>query len=150
MDKAIYFDMDGTIADLYAVEGWLYDLTHGIERPYAQAKTLLNMSILARYLNALQTNGYKIGVVSWLSKVSDEDYSNRVTAVKHAWLAKHLKSVKFDEIIIVKYGTPKEKVVTHKRGILFDDEEKNRQNWQGIAFDEKNILNILKNLLKSA
>ena len=23
MTKAIYFDMDGTIADLYAVDGWL-------------------------------------------------------------------------------------------------------------------------------
>ena len=26
MIKAIYFDLDGTIADLYGVEGWLDDL----------------------------------------------------------------------------------------------------------------------------
>ncbi len=150
MQKAIYFDMDGTIADLYGVEGWLYDLTHSNERPYAEAKTLLNMNTLAHYLNLLKNEGYIIGVVSWLSKVSDEDYSNRVTAVKKRWLKKHLKSVKFDEIIIAKWGTPKQTLVTFDKGILFDDEENNRKQWNGIAFDEKNILNILKNLLKNA
>lgn len=148
--KAIYFDMDGTIANLYAVDGWLYDLRNGIERPYAQAKTMVNMNLLARYLNALQEKGFKIGVISWLSKVSDNDYSKRVTAVKQKWLARHLKSVKFDEVKIVDYGTPKHEVVTFKGGILFDDEEQNRKNWRGQAYDEKNILNILKNLLKNA
>ena len=33
MTKAIYFDMDGTIADLYAVENWLDDLINFRPRP---------------------------------------------------------------------------------------------------------------------
>ena len=36
MVKAIYFDMDGTIADLYAVDGWLADLRSENVRPYRQ------------------------------------------------------------------------------------------------------------------
>ena len=56
MTKAIYFDMDGTIADLYGVEGWLNDLESENERPYATAKPLIRMSALARVLNRLQKN----------------------------------------------------------------------------------------------
>jgi hypothetical protein len=33
---------------------------------------------------------------------------------------------------------------------LFDDEQGNRNEWQGQAYDEKNILEILKNLVKNA
>ena len=32
MTKAIYFDMDGTIADLYAVDGWLDKLKYCNEK----------------------------------------------------------------------------------------------------------------------
>ena len=35
MAKKIYFDMDGTIADFYGVDGWLADLEAHNVRPYA-------------------------------------------------------------------------------------------------------------------
>ena len=38
MKKEICFDMDGTIADLYGVEGWLEDLEHFSPRPYEMAR----------------------------------------------------------------------------------------------------------------
>ena len=71
----IWFDMDGTIADLYGVDGWLEDLINQNPRPYIEAKPLLNLSLLARRLNKLQKKGYKIGIISWLSKKDDIDYS---------------------------------------------------------------------------
>ena len=55
-----------------------------------------------------------------------------------------MPSVEWNEIHIVKYGTPKETVVNNPLGILFDDEEQNRNNWTGIAHDEKNIIEVLK------
>jgi hypothetical protein len=146
--KAIYFDMDGTIADLYGVTDWLEMLMNGNELPYAIAKPLVRLATLARLLNKLQVLGYTIGIVSWLSKNSTSDYDERVTKAKRNWLNTHLKSVHFDEIHIVSYGTPKQKVVNFPNGILFDDEEKNRTNWTGKAFDEKEIIKILKSLDK--
>ena len=47
MTKAIYFDMDGTIANFYGVDGWLDDLINERTRPYAQARPLVNMNALA-------------------------------------------------------------------------------------------------------
>lgn len=147
MNKAIYFDMDGTIANLYAVKNWLEDLENENERPYKNAKVMINMSLLARYLNQLQKIGYTIGIVSWLSKHGGRAYNEKVTNIKLNWLRLHLKSVRFDEIHIIEYGTPKETIVKNPNGILFDDEKRNRDNWLGIAYNEKNILKNLKNLL---
>lgn len=141
MNKAIYFDMDGTIANLYGVENWLDYLINFDSTPYEIAKPLVNMSTLARLLNKLQRKGYTIGIISWLSKNSNTEYDEKVINAKIKWLQKHLKSVKFDSIQIVAYGTPKN---TLGKGILFDDELGNRQAWGEGAYDVNNIIETLK------
>lgn len=146
MTTTIFFDMDGTIADLYGVENWLDYLIASDTFPYAIAKPLLKLNSLARILNRLQREGYRIGIISWLSKSGTEEYNNAVTEVKEKWLKKHLTSVHFDEINIVKYGTPKQVFARTENDILFDDEEKNRKNWTGKAFDVNAILEILKGM----
>lgn len=142
----IYFDMDGTIADLYGVTGWLEMLNAFDPTPYAKAVPLLRLCSLARVLNRLQREGYKIGIVSWLSKANNAEYNEAVTAAKIEWINRHLPSVSFDEIKIVPYGTPKASVVNDPDGILFDDEENNRINWAGTAYDVHNIIEILRGL----
>lgn len=146
MTKAIYFDMDGTIANLYGVEDWLPKLRAYDPSPYAEALPLVRLSVLARMLNRLQRNGYTLGVISWLSKDPDPTYGKAVTTAKLEWLAKHLPSVEWNEIHIVAYGTPKQTLANFPDGILFDDEAQNRENWLGIAFDETDIIEILKGL----
>lgn len=143
MTKAIYFDMDGTIANLYGVDNWLDYLIKYDSTPYEIAKPMLNMSVLARILNRLQREGYIIGIISWLSKTSTPEYGKKVRQAKINWLKKHLKSVKFDSIQIVDYGTPK---YTLGKGILFDDEVENRNAWGEGAYDVDNILGVLKTL----
>ena len=148
--KAIYFDMDGTIADFYGVENWLSYLIKEQTKPYRTAKPLCNMRELAKVLNLLQKNGYNIGIVSWASKNANIEYCNRIMQAKINWLNNHIGSVHWYEIHIVEYGTPKYTVVEYPNGILFDDEIGNRNAWQahnGIAFDESEILEILYNLL---
>ena len=144
MEKAIYFDMDGTIADLYGVKDWLKQLQAEEPAPYRAATPLLKLQPLARRLNKLQRSGYKIGIVSWTSKQATVEYMEEIGKAKREWLSIHLKSVEWDEIHIVEYGTPKEDIVDYPHGILFDDEEKNRDNWKGQAFDETMIKEILK------
>ena len=146
MTATIFFDMDGTIADLYGVDNWLDYLIASNTFPYAIAKPLLKLNSLARVLNRLQREGYRIGVISWLSKSGTEEYNNAVTETKKNWLKKHLASVHFDEINIVKYGTPKQMFARTENDILFDDEEKNRNNWTGKAFDVDAILETLKGM----
>lgn len=139
----IYFDMDGTIADLYGVDDWLKKLRAEDASPYAEARPLINLSRLARLLHKVQHNGYKVGVISWTSKNGSETYNAEVTAAKTEWLGKHLPSVKWDEIKIVAYGTPKSRLGS---GILFDDEAPNRTDWGESAFEPSQIFEILRSL----
>lgn len=139
--KTIVFDLDGTIADLYGVEGWLDDLINSNVRPYAIAKPLVNLSALARQINKMQKNGYIFNIISWTSKSGTAEYNKAVAETKLKWLAKHLPSVKWDNIYIVPYGTPKHEI---SRGILFDDEIGNRTAWGVGAYDVDNILGVLR------
>lgn len=143
MVKEINFDMDGTIANFYGVENWLGYLEASDPYPYKVAKPLFNLSALAKQIHRLQKNGYKVNIISWLSKSSTEDFDKAVTTAKVEWLAKHLPSVSFDKISIVKYGSPKSQ---YGNGILFDDEERNRTEWKGTAHDVQNILEVLRSL----
>lgn len=146
MKKAIWFDMDGTISNLYEVEDWLEYLQASDPYPYAVAKPMLNLSLLARYLNKLQAEGWSIGIISWTSKSGSDLYNGEVTLTKLVWLHQHLKSVQWDAIKIVNYGT--NKYIECGDGILFDDEERNRNEWKGEAYEPNQILEILKGLLK--
>lgn len=140
----INFDMDGTIANLYGVENWLEMLMAKDATPYAVAKPLVNLSRLARYLNKIQKMGIEIGVISWLAKNSTAEYDELVTQAKREWLAKHLPSVRWDNVEIIPYGTPKENYCLTENDILFDDEEQNRNNWKGMAYTEMEIFTTLK------
>ena len=146
MTDKIYFDMDGTIADLYADPNWLPKLRAYDPTPYANAQPLVNMSRLARLLHKAQRNGYTIGIISWLSKNPNPAYDQAVTLAKLEWLARHLPSVEWDEIHIVAYGTPKSTVADTVGGILFDDEEQNRAEWGGMAYRPEQIFDLLADL----
>lgn len=142
----ICFDMDGTIANLYGVDGWLDYLQSEDTTPYRAAKVLVNMQVLARRLNSLQRKGYEIGIVSWTSKNGSDQYNKAVEEAKREWLRHHLRSVKFDFIAVVPYGYNKSVFAIDDDDILFDDEERNRTAWTGVAYDANEILNVLKNL----
>lgn len=143
MTKILNFDMDGTFVDFYGVEGWLACLLNADATPYKVARPLFNMSLFARTLNKLHSEGWEINIISWCAKNATADFDRKVIDAKTAWLARHLPSVKWDNINILPYGTPKHSVSC---GILFDDEEGNRNGWGDGAYDVHNILGILKTL----
>lgn len=145
--RTIWWDMDGTIANLYAVENWLPKLHAEDASPYAEAQVMWNMSQLARLMNQVQKLGYKLGIISWTAKNGTASYNKAVAEAKENWLNKHLASVKFDSITIVSYGTPKSLVMTDEDDILFDDEEQNRENWLGQAFEPEMMIKVLKALI---
>lgn len=144
MKKEIWFDMDGTIANLYGVNGWLDYLLNSDPTPYAEAEPLLNMSLLARYLHKAQAKGWSIGIISWTSKNGTDLYNGEVALAKLTWLNQHLHSVTWDSIKIVAYGTNKREVCGG--GILFDDEDGNRETWGEGAYEPDQIMEILKAL----
>ena len=149
MNKTLVFDMDGTIADFYGVEGWLEDLKAENTRPYVEAKPIYNTLILNTILGFFKAQGWKIVVTTWLAKGASAEYDALVREAKLAWLAKY--DFPYDEIHLVKYGTTKANC-TRKAGgfqVLVDDNEKVREGWHlGDTINaNRNIIEDLLNLL---
>ena len=142
--KIMNFDCDGTFIDLYGVHGWLEDILNENERPYRDAKSLVNLSWFARTIHELQNNGWEINIISWTAKNGTKEYNNKVRQTKIEWLENHLPSVHFNNIYIVDYGTRKS---TISQGILFDDEEQNRNDWNGLAFNQLDLIKKMRTFL---
>ena len=128
-NRTIVFDMDGTIADFYGVDGWLDYLKAENTTPYEVAKPLYKMDYLNALLTLLKTQGWKIVVTTWLAKNGSKEYNDRTRKAKLEWLARH--NFPYDEIHLVKYGTTKANC-TRKIGgyqVLVDDNENVRKGW---------------------
>jgi hypothetical protein len=148
-EKMLVFDMDGTIADLYGVEGWLEDLRAEDTRPYDIAKPLYDMDTLNELLGILKDMGWKVVVTTWLAKNSTKEYKEKVRYAKIEWLKK--MGFPYDEIHLVQYGTTKADC-TRKQGgyqILIDDNDQIRKGWHlgGTINANGNILKDLADLI---
>lgn len=64
MIKMICFDMDGTIANLYAAENWLSRLRAYDPAPYAEAAPMWDMASLAAILGQLTAQGVEIRIIT--------------------------------------------------------------------------------------
>ena len=149
MRKMLVFDMDGTIANLYGVDGWLNDLRTEKTRPYEIAEPLYNMAELAEVLNILRENGWTVAVTTWLAKDGTKEYNKRTAYAKKEWLTKF--NFPYDEIHCVKYGTTKANCTRNKAEfqILIDDNKKVRDGWTlGTTVNAKyDIMKFLKALI---
>jgi hypothetical protein len=148
--KVLVFDMDGTIADLYGVDGWLEKLRASDPTPYIEADPLWDMVELVATLNALRNIGYIVAITSWLSMESTPEYSKAVRTAKKNWLDGH--HFPYDELHMVKFGTTKANCTRHYEceQILFDDSEKVRNGWtlgETVNPTTTNIIDYLKALL---
>lgn len=128
-NKTLVFDMDGTIANFYGVDGWLDYLINENTTPYEVAEPLYDMNVLRNVLMTLKNIGWRIVVTTWLAKGGTKEYNDRTRKAKLDWLAKY--NFPYDEIHLVKYGTTKANC-TRKIGgyqVLVDDNEKVRKGW---------------------
>lgn len=149
--KAIYFDMDGTIADLYNYPNWLDCLENSDTMPYENAKPLVDMAALNELLNKFIAIGYIVGVISWSAKDGSKEYNKAVRAVKKEWINKYLPCV--SEFHVVKYGTAKHTTAKIKGSILVDDNANVRKAWEkyteeNFTIDATNSEKMLINLQK--
>ena len=67
MSKKIYFDLDGTVYDLYNVENWLEKLRSETEKVFTEGDFLGNYDNFLSAICQLIGYGYSFGVISSLS-----------------------------------------------------------------------------------
>lgn len=127
LPMVIYFDLDGTLADLYSVPDWLDKLHAEDTEPYSKAAII--HPTLPSLLNALRAAGATLGVISWGAMGGSNGYTKLTKAAKLEWCNRHFGNV-FSEFHVIKYGTPKSKAAKHRNAILVDDNAKVRTSWE--------------------
>lgn len=153
--RMIVWDMDGTIADLYGVEGWLEKLRAENPLPYEIAKPMWDMERLANIIRGLQAIGIEQRIVSWLSMDSSEQYKTEVRRAKREWLDEF--DFPYDHFHGVQYGATKADSVRKfladdETAILIDDSARVRKGWHlGETIDptEVDVIDFLGTLLES-
>lgn len=142
-NATIYFDLDGTIADLYGFNGWLDCLQNEQTTPYTEAGLLVDGEQFRNFLAAGKAAGVLFGVISWGAKNASKDYQKAIRRAKIEWLKKNNLLEYFSELHVIKHGTPKNKAAKNRTGVLVDDE---LQRWNVEKFvtadNFRNILNV--------
>ena len=142
-NATIYFDLDGTITDLYGFSGWLDCLQNEQTTPYTEAGLLVDGEQLRNFLAAGRAAGVLFGVISWGAKNASKDYQKAIRRAKIAWLKKNNLLQYFSELHVVKYDTPKNRAAKNRTGVLIDDEPQRWNVEKLVTADNfRNILNM--------
>ncbi len=153
MKKTIYFDMDGTVADLYNSTGWLDKLENQEVGVFKDLAPMVDMIELENVCNRLQAQGWTIGVITWLPMRASELYEIECTEEKNLWISKHMPYVQ--EMYCQPYGVPKQHAPRQQSEhmVLVDDNQEVREMWENnrnrVTIDAtKNIIEELNKLLR--
>lgn len=153
----LVFDMDGTIANLYGVPNWLEQLRQHNPTPFEIAEPMYDMQELVTLLiEAKNSLGVRVVINSWKPMESSPEYDRLVRQAKVGWLERF--DFPYDEIHIIKYGTPKHSVLRHRDvpTILYDDNAEVRKVFERqpycstVAVEKISIIEHLKQLLKDS
>ena len=153
--RMIVWDMDGTVADLYGVDGWLEMLRAENPLPYEIAEPIWDMERLINVIRALQDFGIEQRIVTWLSMNSSEEYKTETRRAKREWLEQF--DFPYDHFHGVQFGSTKADSVRKfladdETAILIDDSAKVRKGWHlGETVDPTkiNVIDFLETLLES-
>ena len=150
--KKIYFDMDGTVADLYGSDNWLDNLRNERNGVFNNLFPLVDMDELAIICHQLMNNGYSFGIITWLPMGASYEYERVCEQEKREWANEFMPWV--SEFYAQSYGVPKQyaPIKRAQNMVLIDDNTEVRAMWntekQRTSIDAtKNIIEELKKLL---
>lgn len=145
----VYFDMDGTIADLYGSEGWLDKLRNFEPGAFNNVESMVDIQLLNDKIEELQKVGIPCKVITWLPMYSSNSYDQVCALEKKEWLEKRFPTLA-KNLRTVSYGTPKHLVHQGtENAIIFDDNAEVREEWLrngGNAYKETEIIKIMSQL----
>lgn len=134
----IFFDMDGTIVDLYGVRDVFHRLDTGDASPYAEANPIPNM---VEELHKYKAAGHRVVIITALGRhpqdaTYDTEQMDKETIInKKEWLSKN--GITVDGFHAVPYGTNKYEVAIREygyegaNGTIVDDDDRVLATWNG-------------------
>ena len=134
--KSIWFDMDGTIAELYKVDNWLMKLRTNDWSVYSECAPRAHANRIRNAVRALVADGWQVGVITWASKGIDWGKDlDAIAEVKHEWLCQFFPEIADGKFACIPYGYSKAKYLTemgsnYSLAYLVDDNKEVRADWR--------------------
>lgn len=143
--NTIWFDMDGTIAELYKVPGWLEMLRANDWSVYDKCLPRAHFDRINNAIEALIENGWQVGVITWASKgIGWHDGCAEIGDVKFNWLNRFFPALADGKFACLPYGESKAQFLLEmgdagEVNYLVDDNKEVREDWrahscEGCAF----------------
>ena len=130
----VYFDLDGTLFNLYGKENWLEMLeseTVGVFQG-SESDLMENIDLEELYegIQALANYGVEFNVITWLPMQASREYEEICAKEKTEWVRKVLPFI--NEVVCQPYGTPKQKGISKRANtmILIDDNKEVCNMWK--------------------
>lgn len=139
--KTIYYDMDGTLYDLYNLENWLESIEAEKAEIFSHEAKLFTPFFYYQILKLME-KGYNFGVITWTPKDATKAYQKQVAEEKRKWIQTHLPFV--SEIHILPYGEPKQNAIKNdlQEAYLIDDNTNVCEKWNNGK--ERKSINVSK------
>lgn len=130
MSTKVYFDMDGTVFDLYGKDNWLELLQE--EKAGAFTGDFLPEIDTKKFYSICQKlleKGVQFGIITWLPMQASPEYEQICTEEKRTWAGKNLPFI--TEFNCVSYGIPKQNCIQKrtKKMFLIDDNMEVCKTW---------------------
>ena len=152
-NKIAYFDLDGTVYDLYNMENWLERIQKEDPNVFLDGNAIYSKPQMEIMAETLQKAGYEIGVITWLPMNASVEYMIDCISTKRQWVKENMPFVDGRDFHALPYGTPKQNARIKKRRemLLFDDNNEVREMWntpkQRKSIDaNEHLLDIIVNL----
>lgn len=135
--NTIWFDMDGTIYDLYKVADWLPRLRAEDFTVYAEDMPRKHFERINNAIEALVDAGWRVGVITWAGKGYswDDEQIAEIGLVKHRWLNQYFPALGNGCFACIPYGESKAEYLEQHIGrglmnVLVDDNKEVRKEWR--------------------
>lgn len=133
--NTVLLDMDGTIADTYAIPNWLDQLRNESVKPFEMAEPLISESTLL----SLFTDE-NIIVCTMLPKgvALGTPYADACQRAKRQWLERYFPSL--TNVLFMEYSNDKSLGEYSKKCLLVDDSDVIRNNFNGYTLNASALL----------
>lgn len=133
--NAVLLDMDGTIADTYAIPNWLDQLRNESVKPFQVAEPLISEDKL---LSLFPDENIIVCTMLPKGATLGSPYANACQRAKRQWLERYFPSLQ-NAILFMEYGNDKSLGEFSKNCLLIDDSDAIRTNFNGYTLNA-NIL----------
>ena len=142
--NTIWFDMDGTIYELYRIPNWLERVREMDASVFSDGFPRNEYERIDIAVEALIEQGWQVGVITWAPKGATMEEVNEVGEVKFDWLCRYFPALSNGHFACIPYGESKAQFLEemgdgYEVNYLVDDNKEVRHEWRSHGENFKTI-----------